>query len=432
VPTTPVTPDNLSAAATRLYASVAHLEVAIPELGYSPEAEGWPLATICAALCAPIDTLYDTLAVPAVPGGPVFDANECPDDYLPYLANYAGVDPEGITSPAELRARILERPQRKRGSDESLKAAIVEEYERLYAASGETPPAVYNIIVYERHGGDHAAIHVATWRDETPDAVATAWGAPINLATSPSEELTAGFSSGSDFAVSRVVDGTDGIPAYTGPDGTADHGWMLKHAYDGSGVDTNLGFRGVTFAGAGTFVVSRYVWVPSSWTGGVISLVADGTFAGATETVLAATNLSLRDQWQRISTRLTVVGGDLAGFVTMRAASMPSSGPTGIVYSDAWQREAGSVATDYIDGSMRFGRWTGAEHASTSESGTTFSSAALERAARRHTRAGIITITTNVIFGGTWLALLSTHASWSEVDMDFADWLAVRDNPSAT
>lgn len=172
----PVTPDTLSAAASRLYESVRHLEVAIPEQGYDPEAAGWPWATICAALAAPVDDLYDALAVPESPWTPVFDAESGPDWPLAYLANYAGVDPQGVTDAAELRKRIRERPARRRGSVEALRAGVEEELRRLMLAAGLPLPADgFHVIVNERHGGA-TGIHVATWLAETADAVETSPG----------------------------------------------------------------------------------------------------------------------------------------------------------------------------------------------------------------------------------------------------------------
>jgi hypothetical protein len=114
---------ELSAAAQRLYDQVRHLEVDQPEQGYSVETEGWPWATICKALAAPIDPLYDLLALPRHPWQPAYDLDAAPDWILPWLAQHEGVDlPPGLT-PDEQRAWIRDAGGRRRGRPESIRTA---------------------------------------------------------------------------------------------------------------------------------------------------------------------------------------------------------------------------------------------------------------------------------------------------------------------
>jgi hypothetical protein len=192
--------------------------------------------------------------------------------------------------------------------------------------------------------------------------------AATNLATNPAGANAKKFTDGPDFAVTREISGTGGVRSFPRAGLYRD-----KHAFDGSGSDTNGGTIPYTFAAAGTYVVSIYVWLPSNWSGGNLSIGTDGSYAGATVTTLASSNPGLVDQWQRISTRVTVVAGDLVGFFILRAASMPSSAATGVFYTAAVQIEAGATPSAYFDGDSEGDtpvtgyRWTGTPHASTSE-----------------------------------------------------------------
>jgi len=188
-----------------------------------------------------------------------------------------------------------------------------------------------------------------------------------NYYTNPTGETAAKFSSVGDFVVTREAE-TGPIPAYKGS-------YRDKHAFDGTGTDTRLWQSATfTFPSAGTYTMSCYVWVPANWDGGMPWITTDATYTGATETLLNAANTSLRDQWQRISTRLAVVGGDLAGTIVGRCNSgggMPSSSGTGILYTDGMMVENATTATAYFSGanpgSPQSG-WTGTAHASTSVS----------------------------------------------------------------
>lgn len=56
---------------------------------------------------------------------------------------------------------------------------------------------------------------------------------------------------------------------------------------------------------------------------------------------------------------------------------------------------------------------------------------ATEAAARRAKRVGLV-LTYDLIAGGDWDALESTHADWDEVDTDFSTWADVLTDPSHT
>jgi hypothetical protein len=204
----PVTPDNLSPAALRLYEQVRHLEVAVPEEGYDPAIYGYPWATVCAALATPVDDLYEMLALPDEPWTPAYDAEGGPDWSLPWLANFAGVDPDGITSMAELRARIRERPARKRGSVEALRAAVEEELRRMMEAAGLPHPLDgYHVLVIERFGG-HGGIQVTTWSAETADAEETSPGSGVYESAGVIRAATRATRGGLILSTSVITGGT--------------------------------------------------------------------------------------------------------------------------------------------------------------------------------------------------------------------------------
>lgn len=186
-------------------------------------------------------------------------------------------------------------------------------------------------------------------------------GPVINQATNPAGELVKKFTSGADFVVTKELTGTNGVQSLSGE-------FRDKHAYDGAGASKSLGIVKVKFPKAGTHTVSVFVYIPSSWDGGAPQLFAvGGEFVGSSGESRKAPDLAIRDAWQRISVTLTVVAGDLEGFFSFEAITMPSGVGTGIVYSDALQVEEGLVPTSFLCGDTPGCFWTGKPNESTSQ-----------------------------------------------------------------
>jgi hypothetical protein len=156
----------------------------------------------------------------------------------------------------------------------------------------------------------------------------------------PSAEAAKTFVDGPHWAVTRIASSA-AIPAKYGS-------WINRHAWDGV-ADANMGRADVTFASAGTWVVSLWVWVPSSYTGGPMGLRSDGSYVGSSGEVRVDADLTKRDQWQRVQTQINVVAGDLVGFWVLRYTGPPAAAGTGIVYTDAIQDDLGAV-TPFSDG----------------------------------------------------------------------------------
>lgn len=160
-----VTPDTLTPAARRLYEQFEQLEV-------DGASEGWPIATICAALAAPIDLLYLMVMVGEVPFAPVFDpviADEVFTDdqarqVLPYSGQYIGVQEIQELPPIGQRLRLLETPAAKIGSVDAIRGAA-----RTHAIGPDGTPSSATVYVIERVGGDPYHFAVTMFTSEVPD-----------------------------------------------------------------------------------------------------------------------------------------------------------------------------------------------------------------------------------------------------------------------
>ncbi len=126
-------------------------------------------------------------------------------------------------------------------------------------------------------------------------------------------------------------------------------GTVVQKATRGSLGDTNVAGLDVAAPGAGRQVTgSVYVWLPSGQTYTEVRPSDDESLSSPTY-VLA--NLSLRDQWQRIS----VTGVTLAGNPICVLRAICSAGT--ILYHTAWQYNLGPTALPYVPtgASARFG-----------------------------------------------------------------------------
>lgn len=109
-----------------------------------------------------------------------------------------------------------------------------------------------------------------------------------------------------------------------------------------------------------TYTITGYVFIPSTWDGGAIS-INTANFSGATTTVISTATAV--DTWTRIETRLGIAA-DATGSIVIQAAGSPSNGA--FIYLDAVQVEAKDHATTYVDGDQDGCAWVGVPHASVS------------------------------------------------------------------
>jgi hypothetical protein len=164
-----VTPDTLSLAARRLYEQWEHLEV-------DGASEGYPWATLAAALAAPIDPLYDLLSGAEHPWAPAFDPElagevlspQFAEALLAYLGQFAGVRRREDLPPLGQRIRITETGGARRGSPAAIVGAA-----RQHAIGPDGTPDSATVILVERIGGDPYHFAVTMYASEVADAAAT-------------------------------------------------------------------------------------------------------------------------------------------------------------------------------------------------------------------------------------------------------------------
>lgn len=158
----PVTPDTLRPAAAHLYRQFEHLEVGDADTGVTAADQGWPVATVCAALAAPIERLWELLALPEHPWQPAFDLENAPGWVLPWVANFAGIELSAGLAEEQMRDRLLRADARSRGTITAMVQAIFE------TLTGDRRA----IIVRERDGSAYH-LTVRTYAAETPDSAVT-------------------------------------------------------------------------------------------------------------------------------------------------------------------------------------------------------------------------------------------------------------------
>lgn len=177
-----------------------------------------------------------------------------------------------------------------------------------------------------------------------------------NLATNPTGGVNPIFTGVALVSeVTRIPAASESIPEVSGQ-------YITKSKYLG-GADNNFGFIPLTFSSAGTYTISCFVWVPTSWNGSAPVIGLEG-WIGSTILKQVGADLSKRDQWQRIYTTLSVVSGDLAGFPVIRAVTKPSTNRH--IYLDALLIEKSDTLNSYFDGSYGGAQWSGTAHNSPS------------------------------------------------------------------
>lgn len=153
-PPAPLTPDSF---AEGLYLSLAPL--ATQDASYD-----WALLILCNAIGVMFQELDDLERdSPDGPGwSPLLDLARCPDEALPWLAQFVGVRLLPDSTPADQRARILATDGWNRGTP----AALV-------ASAAATLTGTQRVTLRERDGGNAYVLRVQTLASETPNPTAT-------------------------------------------------------------------------------------------------------------------------------------------------------------------------------------------------------------------------------------------------------------------
>jgi hypothetical protein len=149
-----VSQPTVGAAAQELYDGLASI------YGADDEANGWALLRLCEAFAAGLEQLQGLLGDDSLlPWAILFDADQCPDEYLPWLAWVLGIVVRGETGDT-LRALVRDRPPAKRGTPDAMRAA---------AASALT--GTQTVRYLERANGPFEDT-IVTLAAETPDPAA--------------------------------------------------------------------------------------------------------------------------------------------------------------------------------------------------------------------------------------------------------------------
>lgn len=150
----------LSRTAQRLYDSLAPLMVL-------DEENGWAGAYFCAALAAPLDPIADVVldGEDGTPGWTViFDPDNCPAEWLPWLARFVGVVLPPNLDEAAQRLRIRETDGFKRGTVAAIQGAA-----RQHLVGPDGTGSTATVYLVERQGGAYK-LGITTLSSETPDS----------------------------------------------------------------------------------------------------------------------------------------------------------------------------------------------------------------------------------------------------------------------
>jgi tail protein P2 I len=153
----PAIAPDLDDFADRFYYSVAPLAWLDADNGYA-------LAYYCGAMGEMFEPVEDVARdTPEGPGwSAVVDLERCPDDWLPWLAQFVGVTVVAGSTPDAMRARIASTDGFKRGKPDAIRAAAA-----AHLTDSKT------VILQERLGGDPYALGVYTIASETPSQAQT-------------------------------------------------------------------------------------------------------------------------------------------------------------------------------------------------------------------------------------------------------------------
>lgn len=146
---------TLSRTAQRLYDALAPLAADDARHGYA-------LAHYCAALAKLFDQVADVSRDDEDTGAPgwtvIFDPDEAPVEWLPWMAQFIGVNLPDWLPEADKRARIKAADGFRRGTVGAMVAAA-----RAFLTGTRT------VFLFERHGGSAYRLAVSTLASETPD-----------------------------------------------------------------------------------------------------------------------------------------------------------------------------------------------------------------------------------------------------------------------
>ena len=148
---------DVSPAAERAYAFLAAYHE-------DDERTGWTLLHLMEAIARTMQKVTDAVRHDELGSGArrMLSPSRSPEWRLPSLAeNYAGIEPRGET-PAELRARIKDRPRFRRCTPEAMKEAV-----------RPTLTGTKAVRIFERVDGKRSRATLITRTGETPDPDAT-------------------------------------------------------------------------------------------------------------------------------------------------------------------------------------------------------------------------------------------------------------------
>lgn len=156
LPRTTTPPPTLESFADDLY------DALLPVAWLDAQAD-WHLAYYCGAAGEMFQDVADVARdTPAGPGwSAVMDLGRCPDAWLPWLGQFAGVTVIPGSTPAEMRERIARTDGFRRGTPEAIRAA-----------AQATLTGNRTVYFRERNGGAYR-LDVVTLSGETPDPAAT-------------------------------------------------------------------------------------------------------------------------------------------------------------------------------------------------------------------------------------------------------------------
>lgn len=117
-----------------------------------------------------------------------------------------------------------------------------------------------------------------------------------------------------------------------------------KLTRDAAEADSNCGFTSITLGSAVLHTFSSWVYIPTAFDGTGVRLSFGGSFTGGVGDDADA-DLSLRDQWQRISATITPDPADLSGLFVFR---LDNSTGVKVAYADGVQVEEGTL-TPYVE-----------------------------------------------------------------------------------
>lgn len=174
---------------------------------------------------------------------------------------------------------------------------------------------------------------------QPPQSSTGVWEATTNLITN------GGFESSITGTSGWTPAGSNTIARSTTETKFGSQSALTTYQNAGGSNDTNVGASANLTLTAVPYTYSAWVYIPSSYSGAAAVQIRAENYTSATGTTSVSANLSIRDQWQRISGTFTPAAGDLIGNIVLRIGSVNGD----FVYWDGIQLEAKSFTTPYVD-----------------------------------------------------------------------------------